>query len=157
MQQQYVEWVRRHTVAIFVASALLVGASLLLAAFRLPLQTDFSSLLPANTPSVRAAAKLAQRAPARDTMLVMIVAYDPQTRAAAGEQALAGIRAIDPDLVERAESDDVQTRDFIRAHRHLYVPVDDLEAVHAALADQLADAKLHANPLYIELEDRPPP
>src|SRR5262245_64775728 len=106
----YVELVRRHMRAIFVASAVVVAASIVLAAYRLPLQTDFSSLLPASSPSVVAATKLAQRAPARDTMLVMIVAYDPATRAAAGAQALAGIRAIDRDLVERAESDDIATR-----------------------------------------------
>jgi predicted RND superfamily exporter protein len=124
-----------------------------LAAFHLPLQTDFSSLLPADTSSVRAAEKLAQRAPARDTMLVVIVAPDAKSRAAAAQKAVDGIRALGPELVERADADDRATRDFIRDHRHLYVPVAELTAVRDALATQIADAKLRANPLFIELDD----
>ena len=100
--QRYVQWVQRHTRAIFVASAALVGIAVYLAAFHLPLQTDFSSLLPGDTPSVRAAEKLAQRAPSRDTMLVVIVAPDAKSRAAAAEQAMAGVRAIGPELIELA-------------------------------------------------------
>jgi len=154
---QYVGWVRRHSRSIFVVTGVLVIASVLLAMFRLPLQTDLSSLLPADTPSVRAATELAKRAPARDTMLVIVIAPDPATRASAAQQMARGIRALDADLVERAESDDAQTREFIRAHRHLYVPLADLRAVRDALATRIADAKLHANPLYIELDEAPPP
>ena len=153
---RYVGWVRRHSVGIFIATGALVIAAALLAMFRLPLQTDLSSLLPADTPSVTAAAKLAKRAPARDVMLVIVVAPDPATRAAAARKMAAGIRALDDDLVDGAESDDAQTREFVRAHRHLFVPVADLRAVRDALAARIADAKLHANPLYIELDDAPP-
>ncbi|HEY5947112.1 MAG TPA: MMPL family transporter [Kofleriaceae bacterium] len=153
--QQYVRWVQQHTIAIFAGSALLVGISILLAAFHLPLQTDFSSLLPANTPSVIAAEKLAQRAPSRDTMLVVIVAPDAKSRAAAAREAVAGITALGTDLVESADADDVATRAFVRDHRHLYVPTSELTAVRDALAKQIADAKLRANPLFIELDDAP--
>src|SRR5688500_1241538 len=154
--QQYVQWVQRHLTAIFVASGLLVGVAIYLAAYHLPLQTDFSALLPADTPSVRAAEKLAQRAPARDTMLAIIVAPDATSRAAAADKIAAGIRALGPELVERAESDDSATRSFVREHRHLYVPVAELTAVRDALATQIADAKLRANPLFIELDDEAP-
>jgi hypothetical protein len=153
--QQYVRWVRRHTFAIFAATAALVGLSIYLAAYHLPLQTDFSSLLPANTPSVRAAEQLAQRAPSRDTMLVVIVAPEPVSRAAAARQASEGIAALGDELIESADGDDAATRAFVKAHRHLYVPTSELVAVRDALAKQLADAKLRANPLFIELDDEP--
>jgi predicted RND superfamily exporter protein len=151
--QRYVHWLQRHTVAIFAASLALTGVAIYLAAFHLPLQTDFSALLPADTPSVIAAEKLAQRAPARDTMLVIIVAPDAKSRAAAGEKAAAGIRALSSDLVESADSSNAATREFIRAHQGLYVPLDQLTAARDALAQQIADAKLKANPLFIELDD----
>ncbi len=154
--QRYVLWVLRHTHAIFAATAALAGIAIYLAAFHLPLHTDFSSLLPADTPSVRAAEKLAQRAPSRDTMLVVIVAPDAKARAAAAEQTMGGIRAIGPELIESADADDIATRDFVREHRHLYVPVAELTAVRDALAKQIADAKLRANPLFIELDDEAP-
>src|SRR5262245_5657487 len=151
--QRYVQWVQRHTLAIFAASAALLGIAIYLAAFHLPLQTDFSALLPADTPSVIAAEKLAQRAPSRDTMLVIVVAPDPGLRAAAADEAAAGIRALGDDLIESADNNDAATREFIRDHRHLYVPVGELTAVRDALAKQIANAKLKANPLCIELDD----
>src|SRR5262245_55241760 len=127
--QRYVQWVKRHTVAIFTSSLALVGIAIYLAAFHLPLQTDFSSLLPGDTPSVKAAEKLAKRAPSRDTMLVVIVAPDPTSREAAAAEALAGISALGPELVESADGNDAATRAFIREHRELYVPVSELTAV----------------------------
>jgi uncharacterized protein len=154
--QQYVRWVQRHTVTIFATSVALVGIAIYLAAFHLPLQTDFSSLLPADTPSVKAAEKLAQRAPSRDTMLMIIAAPDAKSRAAAAERAIAGVGAVSADLIESADSTDRATRDFVRDHRHLYVPVAELTAVRDALAKQIADAKLRANPLFIELDDDEP-
>src|SRR5687767_9612466 len=154
--QRYVQWLVRHLTAIFVASAVLVGASIYLAAYHLPLQTDFSALLPADAPSAIAAEKLAQRAPARDTMLVLIVAPDAKSRAAAAELASTRIAALDKDLVERADASDAATRDFVREHRHLYVPVAELTAVRDALAKQIEAAKLRANPLFIELDEPEP-
>ncbi len=153
--QQYVRWIQRHTAAIFAATLVLVGISVYLAAFHLPLQTDFSSLLPADAPSVKAAEKLAQRAPSRDPMLMIIVAPDAKSRAAAADDASAGVRALSSELVESADASDAETRDFVREHRHLYVPTAELTAVRDALAKQIADAKLRANPLFIELDDEP--
>jgi predicted RND superfamily exporter protein len=105
---------------------------------------------------VRAAELLAQRVPARDTMLVLVVANDRATREAAGRQAIEGIDAIDRDLVEHIETGNTATRDFIRAHRHLYISTSELEEVKAALDKQIADAKVRANPLFVQLDDDPP-
>ncbi len=44
-------------------------------------------------------------------------------------------------------------RAFLRAHRHLFVSLDDLRSARDALARKLHDAKLKANPLYINLDD----
>jgi hypothetical protein len=153
----YVQYLKRRLAIIFIASALGVAGAAYLAAFHLPLRSDFSYLLPADTPSVRAAEALAKRVPARDTMLVLVVAPDPASRAAAAQHMLDGLATLGPDLVDRVEADDRDTRDFVRAHQHLYIPLADLEAVHGALERQIADAKLRANPLFIELDDAPAP
>jgi predicted exporter len=42
-------------------------------------------------------------------------------------------------------------------HRHLLVPLHDLERARDALAERLRLARLRANPLYIELDDPAPP
>jgi predicted RND superfamily exporter protein len=75
--RRYVAWLSRHSFGVLAACGLLVATSIYLAAFHLPLQSDFAALLPADAPAVKAAEKLAQRAPARDTMLMIVNAPDP--------------------------------------------------------------------------------
>ncbi|HTL33755.1 MAG TPA: MMPL family transporter [Kofleriaceae bacterium] len=142
--------------AVLATSAVLLGVSVYLAAFHLPLRSDFSNLLPADAPSVKAAEKLGDRVPARDTMLVLVVAPSPGLREAAAKQTIDGIKQIDPDLVHDIETGNDATRDFVLSHRQLYIPTSDLQQVKDALDKQIADAKLHANPLFIELDDPQP-
>ncbi len=153
--RRYVSWLTRHSLSILLAAVGLIAGSLYLVAFHLPLQSDFSSLLPADAPSVRAADELARRMPTRDRMLMVISAPDPATRSAAAQVALDGISAIDRSLVERVESDDAVVRAFLRQNQHLYVPFADLERVKSSLATTIEDEKLRANPLYIPLDDEP--
>jgi predicted RND superfamily exporter protein len=152
---RYVSWLHRHSRGVLVASALLVVASVLLAMFRLPLQSDFAALLPADAPAVKAAEQLSARTPARDRMLMIIDATDPATRAAAAAVARDGLAALDKTLVEHIESEDTSMRDFVRAHQGLYVPLADLVKFRDSLGAELEDAKLKANPLYIQLDDEP--
>src|SRR5262249_11734124 len=58
-------------------------------------------------------------------------------------------------LVAEVSFDDAAARQFIWQHRWLYVDLKDLQAAHDALADEIRDAKLKANPLYISFEDEP--
>lgn len=155
--RRYVAWLGRHSFGVLVVGALLVATSVYLAAFHLPVQADFSALLPADAPSVKAAEKLARRAPARDTMLLIVTAPDPATRAAAARVAYDRVSALDASLVEHVESEDGALRDFVLAHQGLYAPVSELEAVRAALAKKIEAAKLEANPLFIQLDDEPAP
>lgn len=154
---RYVGWVSRHARTIFAATLIAFAASVYLIVFHLPLYSDFSYLLPSDAPSVREAEKLAERMPARDTMLVLVTSPDPAQRAAAAQAIATGAAALDRDLVERVEADDAETRALVREHRHLFIPVEDLEAAQAALAKQIEQAKVRANPLFIDLEDAPAP
>lgn len=154
---RYVGWLQRRTTAILLVSLALVAASSYLAAAHLPLRSDFSYLLPADAPSVVAMHALAARMPARDTTILLVTAQDPAVRAAAGRDAIAGLQTIDRALVERIESDDAATRNLVRAHRHLYVPLADLIAVRDALADRIEAGRQAANPLLVQLDDPPPP
>ncbi|HUJ57172.1 MAG TPA: MMPL family transporter, partial [Kofleriaceae bacterium] len=85
--------------------------------------------------------------------VMVIVAPDPARREAAARRAIDGMRALPRELVERIETDEPDTRAFLRAHRELYVPVDQLEAARDALREQVA----RQNPLYVELDDPPSP
>jgi hypothetical protein len=155
-QARYVGWLERRRTAILVVAALVVGGSAYLAAFQLPVRSDFANLLPRDAPAVRDAERLAQRMPAQDTMLMLLVSPDPARRAAAGKLAADGIRALDADLVARVEDDDSDVRAFVRGRRHLFVPLAELEAARTALADRIEAAKRTSNPLFVDLADAAP-
>ena len=151
----YVAWLTRHARIILVASAALVGMSIWLAAFHLPVYADLSDLLPSDVPAIRDLRRLEARLAAKDSMVAVVVAPTATERAAVAGELAARVRAVDSRLITRVESDDADTRAFVRAHASLYVPLADLQRTERALAKKIADAKLRANPLYIDLDDQP--
>jgi uncharacterized protein len=154
--RRYVAWVRAHALAIGLAHALLVAGAIYLIANHLPLRADFSYLLPEDATSVRDLRKLEARVKAGDSVLVVLTAPDPATRAAAAEQLVAGLRRVPRELVEAVEADDAELRAFLRPRRHLFVPYDELVRAHDALKQRIEQAKLATNPLFIQLDDDEP-
>ncbi len=151
--QRYVAWLQRRSNAILAVSALLTVVAVYLAAFHLPLHADFSHLLPQDATSVRDLRKLEDRITSSDTLLIVVEADDPAVRAEVIAELRAVIETLPGELVARLESDDQITRDFLRAHRYLFVPLEDLELARDALARRIDGAKLEANPLYIDLDE----
>ncbi len=152
---KYVEWLTRRSRWVLAVGATVAALSAYLTIWHLPLRADLAYLLPRDAPSVRDGEQLLARMPAKDTNLVLVVAPDPTIRAAAAAQALAGIRRISPELVERAEADDAETRAFVTANAALYVPLEDLQLARDTLSDVVATAKAKANPLLVDLDDEP--
>jgi predicted RND superfamily exporter protein len=153
LARRYVAWLRRRAVVIIASHVLVLGGAGFLIARHLPLYADFSYLLPQDAPAVRDLRKLEARVKTTDTVLVVLQAPDPAARAAAVAEMAAGIRGLPHDLVAEVEDDDATTRAFFRAHRHLFVTLQDLIAARDALGDRIRAAKLKANPLYVELDD----
>jgi len=151
--ERYVAWVRRNALAILLGHLVAVAAAIYLIAFHLPLFADFSYLLPQDASAVQDLRKLEARVKATDNVLVVIQARSSEERAAATHDMTAGIRKLPPDLVGTVQDDDTEVRAFLRAHRHLFVPYDDLVRAKAALDRRLRIAKLKANPLYVDLDD----
>ncbi|HEU0033419.1 MAG TPA: MMPL family transporter [Kofleriaceae bacterium] len=158
-QARYVDWLTRHARGVLLGGLVAVAVAAYLAAFHLPLRSDFSHLLPADAPAVRDAERLAQRMPAQDTMIAIVSSPDATAREAAGAEAVAAIQrlaASQPDLVTRVEADDRELRAFVHAHRHLFIPLADLITARDALRDRIADARRRANPMFIDLDDPEP-
>jgi hypothetical protein len=151
--RRYVAWLRRHGRAIIAAHALILAAAGYLIAYQLPLFADFSYLLPQEAPAVRDLRKLEARVKTTDTVLVVLEAPTADARAAAVTEMAAGIRALPAELVADVAEDDAATRAFFRAHRELFVSVDDLVAARDALAGRIRAAKLKANPLFVDLDE----
>jgi len=153
LARRYVAWLRRRALAVIIASgALLVGAVYLIA-YRLPLFADFSYLLPQDVPAVKDLRKLEARVKATDTALVVLQAQTPDERAAAAQMMLDEVRKLPPTLVASVDGDEIEARNFVKAHFDLYFPLEDLKKGEQALRHKMEQAKLKANPLYIDLED----
>jgi len=153
LARRYVAWVRRRTIAIIAVHLALLGGAIDLIAFHLPLYADFSYLLPQDAPAVRDLRRLEARVKANETVLAVVTAPTSDERAAAVRELAAGTRTLPPVLVEHVLDDDAEARAFFQAHRHLFVPLADLEAAAAALERRIQAAKLAANPLFIPLDD----
>ncbi len=156
LSRRYVAWLRRHVVAVIGGHLAVLGLAAYLIAFKLPLFADFSYLLPQDAPAVKDLRRLEARVKATDTMLYVVEAPNPAVRATVVKELAAELRALPKDLVTEVEDDDVEIRDFLRAHRYLFVPLADLLRARDALAERIHSAKLHANPLYVDLDDDAP-
>jgi predicted RND superfamily exporter protein len=151
--RRYVAWIDRHVSALVGAHLLVLAASIYLIVYHLPLLTDLASLLPQDAPAVRDMRRLEDRLPSNDTVLVVVQAPDPDHCAAASRAMAAALHAIPHDLVTRIDEDDPDARAFVRAHRHLLVPLADLTRARDALRHRIEQAKLEADPLYVNLDE----
>jgi predicted RND superfamily exporter protein len=156
LARRYVAWLRRRALAVVAAHLVVLGFAIYLIAYRLPLFADFSYLLPQDVPAVIDLRKLEARVKANDVVLVLIDARTPEARAAATQQMIDGLEAAKSPLIARIGGDELAIREFLQQKRHLFVPVDELVAARDALAQRIERAKLEANPLFIDLEDKDP-
>ncbi len=138
---------------MIIGSLMLLGGAVYLIAFKLPLFADFSYLLPQDVPAVKDLRKLEARVKATDTALVVIQAPTPDARAAAAQEMLDEVKKLPKSLVASVDGDEREAREFVKAHFDLYFPLEDLKKGEQALRHRMDQAKLHANPLYIDLED----
>ena len=153
MALRYVTWLDRHRRVVLALSAAVLVASAWLIATRLPVKADLSHLLPESARSVRDLRTLERRLAVQDAVLVVVKTRDPVARAAVAEELAAAARALPPALVGEVQVDDADTRTFLRAHAHLFVPLDQLAAARVALQAAIDRAKRDANPLFVDLDD----
>ena len=154
--RRYVAWLRRNSLAIIAAHLALVAGAVYLILNYLPLRADFSYLLPQDAPAVRDLRKLEARVKASDTVLVVVEAPASAVREKAVHELVAGMQSIPRTLVEAIEADDTDVRAFFSARRHLFVPLPDLERARDVLDRKIKQAKLAANPLYIDVDEPDP-
>ncbi|HEY4179159.1 MAG TPA: MMPL family transporter [Kofleriaceae bacterium] len=151
--RHYVAWIRRNALAIIAVHLALVAIAVWLVATRLPLKSDFSYLLPPDAPAVKDLRKLEARVAEGDSVLVVMRAPSSAEREAAANELVVSVKKIAPDLVEEVATDDAEIRAFLEAHRHLFVPLADLQKAEAALKRRIESAKLAANPLFISIDE----
>ena len=98
--------------------------------------------------------KLEARVKATDNVLVVIEApIARRTRRSHARDDRPGSARCRPDLVGDVEDDDTEIRAFLRAHRHLFVPLADLVRATTRSIAASGSRSCNANPLYVDLDD----
>ena len=153
LARRYVAWLSQRALSVILGSVLVVAGAIYLIAFHLPLRADFSYLLPQDVPAVLDLRRLEARVKSSETVLVIIESESAEHTASATRAMQAGLDALSSPLIGRVAGDEAETRAFLKARRHLFVPIPDLEQARDALQRRIDEAKLKANPLYIDLGD----
>jgi len=154
LARRYVAWLRRHVIAIVAGHLIAAGGAVYLIVYHLPLFADFSYLLPQDAPAVRDLRRLEARVVATETVLAVVQAPTPTACSAALHDMTAGVRALPRDLVEGVEDDDLEIRELVRSHLHLYVPLEDLEKARDALANGIPATTLGLRQQWADAQAR---
>ena len=151
--RRYASWIERRRRAIIVASVLFAA----LAAFgasKLPIFSDLSYLLPQDARSVTDLRAIGARARVLGTAMVAVTSNDPAARRQAAILLRDKITKLA--LVSSVTFDDRAERDYGWNNRWLFADLADLQKAEAAIETKLRQAKLEANPLFIDLDDPKP-
>ena len=154
--EAYAAWIDRNRyriLAISFALAAMLGAL----AARLEVHADLADLLPPEAESVRQLHAIEKRARVLGTVMVAVESDDPVARARAAELLRDRLSALVPDEISTLTFDEGIARRFAWQHRWLYATPDELRTARDALRAEIHDARLRDNPLYIDLDDDPPP
>lgn len=149
---RYIQWIDRYKYAVIALSLVVAGLSAYVAS-ALPLRSEFSNLLPPDRASVRDLNQLKKRIRTFGTIFVVVDGETPELSAAAAKRIKPQLHALDKDLVSRVLDDDADSRAYFWNNRFLFASLDDLHEAVDTLSAKVHEAKLDANPLYIDLED----
>ncbi len=152
----YARWIDRHRLRI-VATSVVLAMAFGWYASGLGVEADLSFLLPPSAESVQQLRAIERRARVLGTVMVAVESADPRRRSRAAQLLRDRLAALVPAAISSITFDDGVARRYAWEHRWLLVSLADLREARTALHDELDRARLRANPLYIELDDAPPP
>jgi len=153
--KRYVAWIIRWRWAIVIASiALACGAGVI--ASRISVLADFSYLLPQSARSVQDLRAIEKRAKVVGTSMFVVRSEHPDSRRKAAELAREHIAALGPAWIADITFDHRIEHQFAWDNRWLGAELKDLLEARDALKREIATAKLHANPLFVPLDDDKP-
>lgn len=149
---RYAAWLDRNRIGLIVLSVLVAILGTYLAT-RMSIKSDLTNLLPAGQRSVRDLVAVQERARSFGSIHVLVEAATAAERERAAAGLLERFAKLDPDLVNQISVDDGPLRRYGWQHRYLWAELADLEAARDALENRILEARLDANPLFIELDD----
>ncbi|MCB9667794.1 MAG: MMPL family transporter [Myxococcales bacterium] len=146
----------KHPLRILIVAVLITAGSIPLA-LELELNSHWRALLPDTTPSVRDLNRIGDNIGGLSTLSVVIQSHDLPAMQRFAHDAVPRLKqALGKDIV-RIDWNLKAYKDLVTAHRHLYVPLEELQKIRDDLSSRLEYETLSANPLYVDLGDEAPP
>ncbi|MCA9582873.1 MAG: MMPL family transporter, partial [Myxococcales bacterium] len=145
----------RSAVRIAIVGFLIAAASMPFV-MRLGLNSDWTALLPKNTPSVRDLETVRARFGGMATLTVALHSKDQAAMEKLGTHLAKEIERIGPP-VRHVGWTISPYQDFVAERRHMYLSLDSLRRIRDDLQSRIDYEKLSANPFYLDLEDDKPP
>ena len=125
---------RRPLVVVLLVLATLIPTGLL--ASRLSLRSAFSELLPDDKRSVIEMRHISERLTSSSTLSVVAQSENIDALKRFSDTLSPQLRTLDPKLITSVEDGNRDTRDFFRAHKHLYADLADIEKMHDDVVDR---------------------
>ncbi len=149
----------QHRRALWIVAASLVLTALLTPIVRgLPLRSDWIDLLPRNAPSVSDLHAGEARVGSLASLALVIEGADTPTLERFTDALVPALKTLPArKAVQRVEWNVRDYQDFLRTHRNLYAPLADLKRFRDDLSARIDWEINQANPMYVDLEDSPPP
>ena len=142
----------------------IVALSFALAAAALPvvkglgLRSDWVDLLPTDAPRVRDLHAGEGRVGSLATLTLVVEGPDAPAMERYATALAPRLEALPSSYgLRKVEWNLRAFQDFVRAHKELYAPLDTLIEFRDGLRDRIAWERNRANPLYVDLDDAPPP
>ncbi len=122
-------------------------------ATRWNIDSDFKALLPQDSPAAVAMTEVGDRIGSGSALFVVVDSPDRAANIEFAAAYAAKLRAIDEVALAHYHND----KAFFDQHALLFLDVDDLVKIRERLQKALKEAKKRANPLFVSLDDNPPP
>src|SRR5437016_7762555 len=149
---RWARWVdkRRRPIVLIAAALALVSAFL---ASRLPVEGDFSYLLPPNEKSVQDLHALEKRTQSLSTFMIGVESDDPALREKTAAALYQRLKTVDKNLIAQITYDERAPRMYAWNNRFLFASLDDLKTALATARKKVGES----NPLYVPLDDEEAP
>lgn len=145
-------WLDNNRVGVLLLSVVVALLGGYLAA-RMPIKSDLTNLLPSSKSSVQSLQAVQKRARPFGTVQIVIECPTREQCLRANDELSARIGKFPAGMVAAFTRDDGAKHRYAWQHRFLFADYQDLVDARDALAERIHDARLGANPLFIDLDD----
>lgn len=152
LMTRWAHFVYRHPWLIVLVAFCIAGAGGYYAT-HLGIKSDFAALLPENAQSVIDLREISGRMGAMGTLIVQVEGDDLKAMQNFADDISAALRAYPKETIRFVDYKIDRQKAFFERNKFLYPSIDELAELRDEMNDRLAQEKLKATGMYIDLED----